>query len=368
MKINIAFIIPPIKNTGLINLVSNIIKNLDNKVFQVILIIINEDYVYNCNCNDAFFKNNFLSSLQQIHPLLNYFYVNKNNLVEDTESILTKNKIDIIHSHGFYPDKLASKIELPIIKITTIHCMFFKDYNKEYGLLKGVIGSLLHLYYINNNSFSKIIACSSSVKKYLNNLIHQNNLLFINNGVDQNLFYPITLNNKKYLRYKLQLDKYDKIFIYSGRLIKRKQVPKVINLFNNYLLNNNNDCLLILGNGEELEICKNTAKHPNIIFLGHQNNPEIYYQISDFVVSMSSAEGYPMSILEAVSCGCYAFLSNIPPHMEFILENPNMADDIKNLSNQSLDNTIVTNFSKLSAKTMADKYSQVYLELLGVNT
>ena len=56
MKINIAFIIPPIKNTGLINLVSNIIKNLDNKVFQVILIIINEDYVYNCNCNDAFLK------------------------------------------------------------------------------------------------------------------------------------------------------------------------------------------------------------------------------------------------------------------------------------------------------------------------
>ena len=81
MKINIAFIIPPIKNTGLINLVSNIIKNLDNKVFQVILIIINEDYVYNCN-DDTFFKNNFLSSLQQIHPLLNYFYVNKNNLVE----------------------------------------------------------------------------------------------------------------------------------------------------------------------------------------------------------------------------------------------------------------------------------------------
>ena len=69
------------------------------------------------------------------------------------------------------------------------------------------------------------------------------------------------------------------------------------NFFNEKQFNNTQ--LFLLGEGVEETICRKKANNnPNIIFLGFRNTPEKYYQIADYVISTSSAEGYPMSILE----------------------------------------------------------------------
>jgi len=70
---------------------------------------------------------------------------------------------------------------------------------------------------------------------------------------------------------------------------------------------------------------------------------------------------YPMSILEAVSCGCYAYLSDIPSHREFLSNNPSCGDLIENISENNILENRNTNFYNLSAQKMADEYTKIYL-------
>ena len=119
----------------------------------------------------------------------------------------------------------------------------------------------------------------------------------------------------------------------------------------------------MLGDGKEDIISKEKAKDiPNILFLGFCDTPEKYYQIADYVICLSSAEVYPMSILEAVSCGCYAYLSDIPSHKEFLNNNPTCGDLIENISENNISKNRNTNFYNLSAEKMADEYTKIYLE------
>ena len=275
------------------------------------------------------------------------------------------NNLDIIHSHGYFPDKYMNFINNNIVKITTIHCLLLNDYIKEYGLFKGTVGAIMHFYYLRNNHFNKIVGCSDSVKKYLAKFVEKESLTNINNGVNQDIFKPISIEDRILLRKELGFKTNETIFIFAGRFIKRKNVSKLIDLFNQW--NFNNSKLLLLGEGDEENICKEKAKNnPNILLLGFNNTPEKFYQIADFVISVSSAEGYPMSILEAVSCGCYAYLSDIPSHREFIENNPSCGNFIENISDyNSLEkNRTPKSYYNLSAQKMSEEYTKIYIEKL----
>lgn len=348
-KKKIGFFLTTLRNCGPTNMVFNLIKSLDPKEFDIMLIAIRE-------INDGYADNIKKYCNLGIHYLGKK---QKNNLIK------LSSKLDIIHSHGFFPDRLLSSINSKTIKkITTIHCEFFPDYCQEFGFFKGIIASLLHLYFLNMGKFDKIIGCSASVKSHLEKfLINRKILSFINNGVDQSKFFKLPTESKNDIR-KKDFPGRDYIFIYSGRLIRRKRVPELIAKFNRVFNDRQDVLLIIIGDGEELEKCKQLAKQ-NISFLGHVDNPEYYYKISDFIVSMSNAEGYPMSILEAVSCGCYAFLSNNKSHLEFIQNNPNLAVLIDNLSEDlifSINKTKNMDTKKLSSTIMAESYAFIYKE------
>ncbi|HFF4737839.1 TPA: glycosyltransferase family 4 protein, partial [Acinetobacter baumannii] len=300
-------------------------------------------------------KNNETLDFFKKYSSLGVYALNENNYFKELENLALH--LDVIHSHGFYPDKLVSKLDCNIKKITTVHCMFYKDYIKEYGLFKGFIGALSHFRILNKGRFDTIVGCSLSVRsyceKYLNNKI---NINYILNGVDQTRFYKLSASKRMELRKGLNFDVYKRIYIYAGRLIRRKRVPELIDLF--LIKAQHDDLLIILGDGEELDKCKERAAQGNIKLIGNVDNPEFYYQISDFVISNSSAEGYPMSIIEAVSCGCFAFLSDIEPHREFVSNNPQVSclldvwDECKVLSEESVEH--------LSARVMALSYLNVY--------
>lgn len=341
MKKKIGFLVPEIKNCGPVNVVFSIIQNLDLAQFEVMLISIRD--------NDLDYKNVVKNKCHLgIYSLENY---SLENLVK---------QIDVIHSHGYFPDKYVANLkDENIKKVTTIHCNFFKDYIQEYGFIKGVVGALAHFYYLRKGFFNHYIACSQSIKASMDVYLDKKRTLFINNGVNQGIFTPISEQEKQKQKELLKLTSYDKIYIYSGRLIRRKQVPELITYFTQNITDNS--VLLIMGEGDELEKCKKKASE-RVLFLGHQNHPEKYYQISDFVLSMSNAEGYPMSILEAVSCGCYAFLSDIPSHREFIKFNKSRADFIDNLSSEKMKikESEWLDIEDLSAKKMTEKYEVLY--------
>ena len=346
----IGFFVPEIKNCGPVNVVFNIISFLNKNAFDIQLIAIRKNNIgYEKNIQ----KQCSLGIIyMEDYPDKNIFFNHLNDL-------------DIIHSHGYFPDKYIKFINNNIVKITTIHCLFFNDYIKEYGFFKGSVGAIMHLYFLKNNHFSKIVGCSKSIEEYLTKFIQKEKLSNINNGVNQNIFKPLSIEDRILVRKEFGFKIDESIFIFAGRFIKRKNVSKLIEIFNTQ--NFDNSKLLLLGEGEEEDICKEKAKNnPNILFLGFNNTPEKYYQLADFVVSVSSAEGYPMSILEAVSCGCYAYLSDIPSHREFLKNNPSCGDFIENISNyKSLEkNHSNKSYYNLSAQKMSKEYTKIYIEEL----
>ncbi len=345
MKKKIGFFVPEIKNCGPVNVVFNIISFLNTELFDIQLIAVR--------------KNN-LGYEKIIQDKCSLGVVYMNNYLSKRLFFEEINTLDIVHSHCYLPDKYIKFISNNVRKITTIHNLFFKDYIKEYGPIKGMVGAIMHFYHLKKNQFDAIVGCSQSIEFYLSKFINKTTLTYVCNGVNQNIFKPLSKEQKNKACKGLGFTDSEKIFIFAGRFIRRKRVPELITLFNEKLFNNSK--LLLLGSGEEEAICKEKAKgNPNILFLGFSNTPEKYYQIADYVISTSSAEGYPMSILEAVSCGCYAYLSDIPSHREFLSNNPSCGDLIENISENNILENRNTNFYNLSAQKMADEYTKIYL-------
>lgn len=347
MKKRIAFLVPSIINCGPLNVVLNLVANLDKDKFDIMLISLRKSID-----EDSSYINLFLKEC-----VLGIKYLN-----ERSEALVSlSHELDIIHSHGLYPDMLLARLKNnKVKKVSTIHIMPFKDYPQEHGFIKGKLGALLHIMTLNLFHFDAIVSCSDSVRKNLYSHIYTKNrkrLFNVNNGVDQSKYCLIDSEQKTNLRKKYGFDEKN-IFVFSGRLIPRKQVPQLIHFFKSLKLEDSR--LLILGDGEEMEICKK-AINEQISLIGHVKNTVEYYQLSDFVVSMANAEGYPMSILEAVSCGCYAFLSDIPPHKEFIELNPQSADSIDNLTQNVLHRKVnPDDLSRLSVVKMVESYTTIY--------
>ena len=359
----IVYIVPKITNCGPVNVVLNLVQELSldtNISISIVSIRSNEDDKYISKFMQAGVKEYFcledVSILKRVSSL-NKFISNA----------------DIIHSHGFFPDLYSIFItNNRIRRITTAHCIFLKDYQLEYGFIKGSIYSLLHHSTYWTSRFHKIVGCSYSVEKYLKktSYIGRHNITSIHNGVSTSVFKPLQEPEKTIKRIEFFEDNMifnipDNILIFSGRLIRRKKAPEMIKWFLESTFNQNS-ILIILGNGEELDQCASLSKnHKNIILKGFVENVIPYYQISDFLVSFSDFEGFPMSVLEAISCGCKAILSDIPPHREvseIFPENATIIDSYNKLFSESL--TIKKNLCYLSSKRMANEYINLYKSTL----
>ena len=340
----IAILLPEIYNCGPVN----VALNLANFLFScenVSLMIVSIRPLVDNETLDFFKKKSSLG----VHTLDGKDYL------KELKKITSD--FDVIHSHGFFPDKLLSKLDGNIKKISTVHCMFYKDYPKEYGYLKGILGAFTHFHILRNGGFHHIIGCSDSVAEYCikNNL---KNVESIHNGVDQSRFKILSIDDKK--KRKLDFGFEGKVFIYAGRFIRRKKVPELIE----YFLKKSTDdsVLLLLGDGPEKEQCIASHKSKKLKFIGQVDNPEWYYQFADFVISNSSAEGYPMSIIEAISCGCYALLSDIHPHKELVENNPLCAKLLNEINFCDLTVAVINRelVTKLSAEHMALSYLKLY--------
>lgn len=358
----IIFFVPRIENCGPVNVVLNIVKELCSYP-NISITIISLRRQNNGSAEDYSLKFKE-ANVEDIIYLDQYSMPFKN--------LLDLNKIvrnaDVIHSHGFFPDFYTSLITKKILKISTAHCIFLRDYQSTYGRFKGSTFAFLHHMVYLNPSFNNLIGCSENVEKYLlkTNIFNRNKISTIQNGVNHNSFFKlnnkIKLNNRQKLLTELEIPQHtcSNILIYSGGLTRRKRVPELIDWFLD--LPSNDNILLILGDGEEREKCEKATKNANnIFFLGFVNETSPWYQIGDYIVSNSSLEGFPMSILEGMSCGCKALLSDIPAHKEVIKYFPSLAMPLsKDFSGFNDVKTSEIELSHLSSSRMAKQYLSIY--------
>lgn len=105
-----------------------------------------------------------------------------------------------------------------------------------------------------------------------------------------------------------QLDKNSENFaIILSRLTSVKQIDKMIKAFSHIVSSNKNAILEIWGDGDERDnletLVKKSKLENNVRFMGFSINPHRELSRATVTLSMSSAEGFPGSMVESLACG-----------------------------------------------------------------
>ena len=356
--IKILFVMNYIKNGGPSRVVLNIINNLDKSKYEVNILTLKDkndnkivELLYNQNVNVIqlnYSKNS--SVIVNIHKI---------------RRIIKQLNIDIAHSHGLLPDIIISKGKYK--RIATLHSILEEDYIDFYGKKYGQLLCKIHEKYL--NKLDLVSCCSESVYNAMKKKIKKIN--FVRNGIDFD--YPE--ENKK-IRNKLNIPLDAIVYIYSGRLVTRKRILQLLDLFNKY--KKENEYLLVLGTGPLYdEVIKYDSEQIRI--LGFKSNIYDYYAISNVYVSNSFSEVFSISIIEALGCGLHLLISENVSHLEcfnidknyyigehfcentFESKKEALINRIKSQSNNSL-----KQFQReyLSGKSMTAKYMIFYEKLL----
>ena len=355
----IAYVINFIVKGGPSAVVLNMIHNLDRTRFEPVLITLFEGDSPEIVARE---KETGLKIVECRHKSRFQFLLHG---LSEYRRILEDNHIDIVHGHGFIPDVMNARLGKSFKTISTAHNIMFEDYLLNYGKFKGSGYCRIHLWAM--RQLDQVVCCSKSVydvmKKYIPGC------QYIENGIED-FSYSCQIS-----RSDLHIPEDAIVFLYAGYLIRRKRVPFLVKNF--VKCHGPKEYLLILGIGEDVELCKSMADD-HVIFAGFQTNPYQYMGISDVYTSASSSEGLSISVLEAMHCGLGLFLSDIPSHREVLegtsglyvgelFSEDNFAEKYATFiqSISKIDKGLVRAYQgeKLSAKAMMEQYIHVYESL-----
>lgn len=367
--LKIAYIVSTLKKSGPINVLYNIIKYLDKSQCQIYIISLSPEIAItrkkefeNIGCKV------FNLNMGRVEGVF--------KAKKEIKKIIKDNEINIVHGHGIRADGIISKISSGnnIKTCSTLHNYPYYDYVMTYGKLKGYIMASFHIRYL--KKIKSANACSKSISNFLmENKDYRIN--YVQNGIDLENYYKVSVNNKELLRKKLGLPLDKKVYISVGHLSDRKDPLTIINAF----IELNDRYLVFLGDGHLKHLCNNKiSKSKNIDIKGFVSNVSEYLQASDYFISASKAEGLPNTVMEAMACGLPCLLSDISPHIEIlefdkkcgrIFKKENVNDIIEKVIGIEKENynelslraqELVKN--NLSADIMSKKYQKIYRTLI----
>lgn len=152
----------------------------------------------------------------------------------------------------------------------------------------------------------------------------------LHNGIDTSKFYKITLEEKESLKDKLGITN-KKVFVWCSQDRPKKGLDLILEVWKRINKENQDVVLLIIGANSQVKINR-------VSFLGKMPNNDLpnYYQIADcYLFPTLCHEGFGMSLIEALHCGCYCIASangGIPEVLQYgklgkLIENPNFIED-----------------------------------------
>jgi N-acetyl-alpha-D-glucosaminyl L-malate synthase BshA len=148
-----------------------------------------------------------------------------------------------------------------------------------------------------------------AVSKYLANQAKEieidSEVKVIPNYIDTELFKPDDSREIKKLRKEFAKEK-EKIILHVSNFRKVKRIENIIRSFN-LIKRKTKSNLVLVGSGPELKKMKELVERlklkKKVFFAGKQKKIEKYYAIADLFLLASDKEGFPLSILEAMSSG-----------------------------------------------------------------
>jgi glycosyltransferase involved in cell wall biosynthesis len=152
----------------------------------------------------------------------------------------------------------------------------------------------------------------------------RDHLLWMPNPVDTAEFAPAAPAARQRLRERLGIPPDTPAAIYVGRLAPEKELPSVLGAFTSALRTLPEALLLLVGDGPDRQALEFRARElgleGHVRFTGRQTLAEVreWLQVADAFVLASSNEGFPCALVEAMSAGLPAVVSNIPANLQLI--------------------------------------------------
>lgn len=295
---------------GAERVISNILKHINKRRFNVSLIILLKD------------NNDYVNNISQDVNVINLGHKRARDSILNLISTLRKLEPDIIFSSLRGVALILSMIK-PLLKDKP-KFIFREENTPSISIKDTSTPKIYELYYNTLYRKANLIICQSEfMKKDLINKYSfpKNKTIKIYNPVD---FEQIEKMNKISSNPFNYPDKNNVIVV--GRMAHQKGIDYLLNSIDKYRKNvrKNNVMVHIIGDGELLNEYKSMAKRLDITefvkFVGRQNNPYQWMKYADLFLLPSRYEGLPNSLLEAAACGCESVTSNHPGGTREIME------------------------------------------------
>lgn len=285
---------------------------------------------------------------------------------------LNINDWDIIHTHGYRPDKYIydyyKDVKYRKCKfITTLHQPISAlELSKTYNIAKSLVGSII--WHKNLKAIDHIVVLNSDTYNNLPTTIQKKSSIIYNGRS-----FSVNEISETEKDFFLDLKSKYKIIGTASSITKRKGLEQIIKA-----LPHLPNCVFVaVGGGKEkgelLKLAEKLCVSERCFFLGFKSNSTDYLRYFDIFVMCTRSEGFPLALIEAASQGISTVLSNIPILKAIVSEdlvNFYKLDDISSLVDSIKDallNNKGTDLKKfynknLTAEIMASKYLNLYGE------
>lgn len=171
------------------------------------------------------------------------------------------------------------------------------------------------------------------------------------------------------------------VFTMIARCNPQKNISRLVKCFNKLIDSGEDVVLLVIGNGYDSPSIQPIIKqaNKNIHFLGQRHNVVDYLSCSDFFTLSSDYEGMPITLIEALACGCIPVGTPVSGFNDIIEDGKNgfvaeaISDEaylnalkraIDNKKNISTDSLKAIYREKLSMECCARKYEELFQSVL----
>ena len=337
---------------GMENGIVNIVNHIDNIRFDPFI----------CCLSNAGELSNRITNKNVSIITLNWKGGFQPKLFFDLMELFRKEKIDIVHSHGwltFLYSSIASKMARVPVLINGEHGNF--HFEKPIRIFTYKTLAIL---------VDKFLAVSLSLKEELHGLtnIALSRIKVIPNGVDLDKFSPGRPGELKMLKKEVGLPE-DSIIIGAVGTLKPSKNQDVLLRVMAVLKDQFKDvyCVLV-GDGPCRAKLGAQARtlgiKDRVFFTGYVDDVPIYLKIMDIIVLNSSSEGMSNAILEAMSCETAVVATDIGGNKELVEEGSNgyiiqPTDDaqVEAIKGLLLDHTKMNAFGEKSRKIVESKFS-----------
>jgi glycosyltransferase involved in cell wall biosynthesis len=220
---------------------------------------------------------------------------------------------------------------------------------------------------------------------------HRAQLLWMPNPVDIDAFAPVDAVRRREIRQELGIGQDSPVVLFVGRLAPEKEIPSLLSAMKVVAARLPHALLILVGDGPERPSLEAqvaaSCLQANVRFCGRQTTPEViqWLRACDVFTLVSSHEGLPCSLLEAMSVALPSVVSDIPGNRQLVqpgvhglytpvgdsnvlasgimelLEHPEMCARMGRLARER----VITQYS---TDRVLDRYETLFREATGVGS